>query len=216
MITAALNAWMHLQAAWPNISLVLGLLWLLYVLLLSAWILLQKREPIATLSWLLSLILLPYIGFLIYHFLGPTRIKRQNLKRSKARAGLMPLTEANLADNADALMRLNAAASGFAPSSAVQVDLLVNGAATYDALERAFDAASHHIHLEYYIFEPDITGTRIRDALVRQAVRGIEVRLLLDRLGSKKIGEAFLRPLRDAGVEIAFFHPFFLRRLWRP
>ena len=96
MISAALNAWMHLQAAWPNISLVLGLLWLLYVVLLSAWILLQKREPIATLSWLLSLILLPYIGFLIYHFLGPTRIKRQNLKRSKARAGLMPLTDANL------------------------------------------------------------------------------------------------------------------------
>jgi len=216
VITAALNAWMHLQAAWPNISLVLGLLWLLYMLLLSAWILLQKREPIATLSWLLSLILLPYIGFLIYHFLGPTRIKRQNLKRNKARAGLMPLTEANLADNADALMRLNVAASGFAPSSAVQVDLLVNGAATYDALERAFDAASHHIHLEYYIFEPDITGTRIRDALIRQAVRGIEVRLLLDRLGSKNIGESFLRPLRDAGVEIAFFHPFFLRRLWRP
>ena len=216
MITAALNAWMHLQAAWPNISLILGLLWLLYVLLLSAWILLQKREPIATLSWLLSLILLPYIGFLIYHFLGPTRIKRQNLKRSKARAGLMPLTEANLAANADALMRLCAAASGFAPSSAAQVDLLENGGATYDALERAFDEATHHIHLEYYIFEPDVTGTRIRDTLIRQAARGIEVRLLLDRLGSKNIGEKFLAPLRAAGAEIAFFHPFFLRKLWRP
>jgi len=148
VISAAVNAWMHLQAAWPNILLVLGLLWLVYVLLLSAWILLQKREPIATLSWLLSLILLPYIGFLIYHFLGPTRIKRQNLKRSKARAGLMPLTEANLADNADALMRLNAATCGLAPSSAQHVDLLENGAATYAALEQAFDAANHHIHLE--------------------------------------------------------------------
>ena len=84
--------WQQLQSIWPNISLVLGLLWLLYIALLGAWILLQKREPIATLSWLLCLALLPFIGFLIYHFLGPTRIKRQNLKRSKAKAGLMPLT----------------------------------------------------------------------------------------------------------------------------
>ena len=134
--------------------------------LLSAWILLQKREPIATLSWLLSLVLLPYIGFLIYHLLGPTRIKRQSLKRSKARAGLMPLSKANLPTNASDLMQLNAASSGFAPASAKQVDLLQNGASTYHALEQAFAAASHHIHVEYYIFEPDISGTRIRDALV--------------------------------------------------
>lgn len=208
--------WQQLQSIWPNISLVLGLLWLLYIALLGAWILLQKREPIATLSWLLCLALLPFIGFLIYHFLGPTRIKRQNLKRSKAKAGLMPLTEANLSGNASDLMRVSAAASGYAPASALSVDLLVNGIQTYDALLAAFARATHHIHLEYYIFEPDKTGARIRDALIEQARRGIRVRLLLDRLGSKNADEAFLRPLREAGAEIEFFHPYFFKRLWRP
>ena len=208
--------WYGLQAVWPNISLVLGLLWLLYVVVLSAWILLQKREPIATLSWLLSLVLLPYIGFLIYHLLGPTRITRQSLKRSKARAGLMPLTQANLPDNASALMQLNAASAGFAPASARQVELLQNGAATYAALEAAFAAATHHIHLEYYIFEPDTSGSRIRDALVRAAQRGVAVRLLLDRLGSKNINDRFLSPLREAGADIAFFHPFRFKHIWRP
>ncbi len=208
--------WQQLQAIWPNLSLALGLLWLLYIALLGAWILLQKREPIATLSWLLCLALLPFIGFLIYHFLGPTRIKRQNLKRSKAKAGLMPLTEANLSGNASELMRVSAAASGYAPGSAVSVELLVNGVQTYDALLAAFGRATHHIHLEYYIFEPDRTGTRIRDALIEQARRGIKVRLLLDRLGSKKADESFLRPLRDAGADIEFFHPYFFKRLWRP
>ena len=61
--------WQHLQALWPNLSLALGTLWLVYIVLLSAWILLQKREPIATLSWLLSLALLPVVGFLIYRYL---------------------------------------------------------------------------------------------------------------------------------------------------
>ena len=208
--------WQQLQVLWPNISLVLGLLWLLYIALLGAWILLQKREPIATLSWLLSLALLPFVGFVIYHFLGPTRIKRQNLKRSKARAGLMPLTEANLPGNASELMKATATACAYAPGSALQVELLVNGACTYDALLTAFAQARHHIHLEYYIFEPDQTGTRIRDGLVAQARRGVKVRLLLDRLGSKRVGEAFLQPLRDAGAEIAFFHPYFLKRIWQP
>ncbi|MBP6534931.1 MAG: PLDc N-terminal domain-containing protein, partial [Arenimonas sp.] len=166
--------WHELQDVWPNISLALGLLWLLYVIVLGIWILLQKREPAATISWLMSLALLPYIGFFIYHFLGPTRIKRQNLKRSKAKAGLMPLTKANLPDNASALMQLNAASCGFAPASAGHIELLQNGAATYAALESAIASAAHHIHLEYYIFEPDISGTRIRDALTHAARRGIE------------------------------------------
>ena len=212
-----LTSWWHgLQAVWPNISLLLGLLWLLYVIVLGIWILLQKREPIATLSWLLSLVLLPYVGFVIYHLLGPTRITRQSLKRSKAKAGLMPLTQANLPVNASALMQLNAASSGFAPASAGHVELLQNGAATYAALEKAIASAAHHIHLEYYIFEPDISGTRIRDALTEAARRGVEVRLLLDRLGSKHIDDAFLLPLREAGAETAFFHPMRFKHIWRP
>lgn len=211
-----LTAWQQLQLIWPHISLGLGLIWLVYIILLGAWILLQKREPIATLSWLLCLALLPFVGFLIYHFLGPTRIKRQNLKRSKAKAGLIPLTEANRSANASDLMQISAAASGYAPGNAEDVVLLINGAQTYDALIAAFEQATHHIHLEYYIFEPDHTGTRIRDALIEQAKRGIKVRILLDRLGSKNIKETFLRPLRQAGAEIDFFHPFFFKRLWRP
>ena len=210
------NGWQYLTSAWPHIALWLSILWLVYIAILSAWILLQKREPIATLSWLLSLSLLPFVGFLIYHFLGPTRIKRQNLKRSKAKAGLMPLTEANLSTDVNELMQLSAAASGFAPGSADSVQLLINGVQTYDALIAAFGQATHHIHLEYYIFEPDQTGTLIRDALIEQAKRGIKVRLLLDRLGSKNAKESFLLPLRQAGADIEFFHPFFFKRLWRP
>ena len=56
--------------------LVLG--WLAYLLLLGGWIVLQKREPVATLSWLLGLALLPYVGFLIYHVFGPQKIRRRS------------------------------------------------------------------------------------------------------------------------------------------
>ena len=62
----------YFETAWawlgelPALGLYLVLAWLAYVLGLSLWIILQKREPVATLSWVMSLALLPYVGFLIY------------------------------------------------------------------------------------------------------------------------------------------------------
>ena len=70
-----------LETVWstPNLRLYLVLLWLLYLIPLGIWIVLQKREPVATLSWLMALALLPYVGFLIYFLLGPQKITRQRL-----------------------------------------------------------------------------------------------------------------------------------------
>jgi cardiolipin synthase len=212
-------AWLlELQSPVPHLMLVLSLLWGAYLLVLAGWIVLQKREPIATLSWLLSLALLPIVGFLIYHFLGPQRIHRQRLRRLRARARLAYCDTDEACGDCSALMRLGTASSGFAPSSATAVQLLCDGAATYDALLAAVAAAKSHVHLEYYIFEPDRTGTRVRDALCERARAGMRVRLLLDALGSARLSAAFLAPLRAAGAEVRFFHDtrLRLRRLWRP
>ena len=66
----------------PNLGVYLWIGWACYLLGLGGWIILQKREPAATLSWLISLAALPYIGFVIYYFLGPQRIQRQRLRRT--------------------------------------------------------------------------------------------------------------------------------------
>ena len=54
---------------------------------LSVWIVMQKRSPVSTMSWILSLALLPFAGFVIYYFLGPQRLKKQRIKRLRSRAG---------------------------------------------------------------------------------------------------------------------------------
>ena len=211
-------AWLDsLTAPIPHLNLALSLLWGAYLLLLAGWIVLQKREPIATLSWLLALALLPIVGFLIYHFLGPQRIRRQRLKRLRSRARLdATRAAANAALECSPTMRLVRASTGFPPSSAQTVRLLRDGGATYDALIEAIGQAQHHVHVEYYIFEPDRTGARLRDALIERAGKGVQVRVLMDAIGSAHMREAFLAPLRAAGAEIAWFHRFRLRRLWRP
>jgi cardiolipin synthase len=203
-----------LRLDWP---LWLGLLWAAYLFWLAGWIVLQKREPVATLSWIMSLALLPILGLLIYHLFGPTRIRRHRLKRKRARSRVEEIQPGpRLADEPSMLMRLGQGSSGFPPSSSERVQLLSDGAATFDALVEAIASARFHVHVEYYIFDPDRTGSRIRDALVERARAGVQVRLLVDALGSAGLGREFLAPLREAGAEIAFFHRFRLQRLWRP
>ena len=79
----------------------------------------------------------------------------------------------------------------------------------------AIREARHHVHLEYYIFEPDRIGTALRDPLV-EGRAGVVVRLLVDALGSKRLGRRFMAPLRAAGVQVGLFHDARICRRLRP
>nr|WP_235893639.1 cardiolipin synthase [Lysobacter lacus] len=190
--------------------------WVVYLVGLGLWIVLQKREPVATLAWLISLAVLPYVGFAVYYWFGPQRIRRQRLRRGRARARL-PLSGAGTVDClTHELARLGQATTRLPASSATDVQLLIDGGATYEALLGAIALATDHVHLEYYIFEPDRTGTRVRDALIERAAAGVKVRLLVDAVGSSRMGRGFLAPLIDAGGEVAWFHRMLTpwRRKW--
>jgi cardiolipin synthase len=214
MLDALHIAWLWLHR-FDHFTLVLTLGWIGYLVWLGGWIVLQKRAPAATLSWLFGLALLPYVGFLVYYVFGPQRIKRQRLRRARNRAGMTGIEDAGAVDGAAELARLAQATTGLAPTTATQAVLLVDGAATYDALLAAVRDARHHVHLEYYIFAADVTGAALRDALVERARNGVAVRLLLDAVGSSSCPDRFFAPLLAAGGELAWFHPMRLRRIWK-
>jgi cardiolipin synthase len=207
------QAWNAVLAI-PHLGAYLAAGWIAYLVLLGGWIVLQKREPVATLSWLMGLAFLPYLGFLIYHVFGPQRIERQTLRRARHRVSLSgPPGTGGHADAAE-LARLAQASTGLAGTSARDVRLLVDGAAKYEALLADIRAATRHVHLEYYIYEPDRTGKALRDALVERARAGVKVRLLLDAVGSAA-ARRFFGPLLEAGGELAWFHPLRFGRVWQ-
>lgn len=202
----------------------LSLAWSGYIAVLSVWIVMQKRAPVSTMSWILSLALLPFAGFVIYYFLGPQRLKKQRLKRLRSRAiAQAPADVATLREAAERappalrqMAALGTAACGLPVSSATAADLLSGGASTFDAIFEAIGSARDHIHLEYYIFEPDTIGTALRELLVERARAGVTVRLLLDALGSKRIGRRFMAPMLAAGIQVALFHDTRIGRRLRP
>ena len=208
------EAWAAVVAI-PHLGLYLAAVWAAYLVVLGGWIVLQKREPVATLSWLMGLALLPYLGFLVYHVFGPQKIRRQRLRRARSRDAMASdPPEPEHADAAE-LARLAHATTGLRAGTASDVRLLVDGAAKYAALLEDVRAARHHVHLEYYIYEPDRSGTALRDALVERARAGVRVRLLLDAVGSARARRRFFAPLLEAGGELAWFHPMRFGHVWR-
>lgn len=196
----------------------LAILEIVYVVVLSAWIIHEKRQPLATLAWVLSLAALPVVGFVVYFFLGPQRLKRVRSRRAVAldrvRASLPDLRTLDessmgqkVAPRSRQLMAL-ALNNGQSPLSAGNdVRVLRNGTETFPALEEAIRGAKHHVHLEYYIWNPDTVGARLRDLLVERARAGVQVRVLVDALGSRDAGERFFAPLIAAGGEFGAFNP---------
>lgn len=67
--------------------------------------------------------------------------------------------------------------------------------------------ATHHIHLQSYIFEDDRTGLYFKDLLVKKASQGVEVKVLVDGVGSFFLKEPIINEMREAGVEVIVFSP---------
>ncbi len=207
-----------LQSLWsgfwsiPHIRVWLTVVWVVYLVGMGIWIVLQKREPAATLSWLVSLAALPVVGFVVYYIFGPQKISRHRARRRKHH---VVLPRATGDDESQELHALAQATTGLAPTTARAVRLLVDGGAKYPALLQDIAQARNHVHLEYYIYNPDRTGTALRDALAERARAGVRVRLLLDAMGSKQCTRRFFAPLLDAGGELAWFHPAQPWTLWK-
>ncbi len=202
-----------------------GWAWTASSIFVTTWVILQRKSPVSTLAWIVVLNLLPVIGLLIYAWFGPRRVKRQRLKRWHQKALLMSREDrialraeyANVPIWAQQHSELIDATCGIPMSSARDIDILASGGATLEALLREIGQARQHVHLKYYIFEPDQTGTRLLRALAEKASAGLPVRLLVDAIGSARLlarrHRGLLDALRAAGGEIAVFHPTRIDRL---
>ncbi len=200
--------------------------WLIYTLAASVWvaisaviIVLQRRPAVSTIAWLLVLVFLPILGLVIYWLIGPLRLERKKRRREVSKRivdeGLRGLAALDADSEHHQLAMVSIGVGGSPPFGAESVAIYLDGASTYAAILEAIASARDHIHLEYYIWEPDTIGTRLRDALVERAKAGVQVRMLVDGTGSNKLGKKFLRPLVEAGVAVSWFNPVRLRTIRR-
>lgn len=96
-----------------------------------------------------------------------------------------------------------------------RVEVMSSGAEFYPAMRDAILAATASVNLEAYIFEPGHAADMLIAAMTERARAGVEVRLVLDALGSRAMRGAPLARLESAGCQVEFYQPVTWYRLHR-
>lgn len=181
---------------------------------------LNKRDVRAAIGWTSLAWLAPFLGSLAYLVLGINRINR-----AATRLGLSEFMsetpkfepseqELSLKQNAleqfpnfAGLVQAGETLTGKPLLPGNRVRCLQDGDEAYPAMISAIDNATLSVGLLSYIFDSDRAGEQFFDALVRAKDRGVQVRVLVDDIGTRYSKENMVKRLNDAGVDAASFLP---------
>jgi cardiolipin synthase A/B len=176
-------------------------------------ILLYKRNVGTSISWMGIAWLSPFIGGALYFALGVNRVKRRAQRLRRERSHLFLVDEvAPDAPDAGPLTPLEYAIgrlTGLSAEADNAIQLLHNGDQAYPAMLSAIDAAKKSVGLCSYIFRDDAVGEAFIAALIRAHKRGVQVRVLIDGIGSGYFWSGTNSRLRQAGVPVdRFLHSY--------
>ena len=191
--------------------------WLTILHVLSAiavtfHVLIYKRDVRSAVGWMGLAWLSPVIGSVLYALFGVNRVQRKATRILRRRRALHQHVYEEGAARGDYLAPLQIAVGRIThrPTQAGNaVKLLRNGDDAYPAMLAAIGAAKSSIALSSYIFEDDAAGRQFIAALVAAQARAVEIRVILDGVGSGYIHAPAFARLRREGINVArFMHSF--------
>ena len=182
--------------SWPEFAGYAGLILVtaFQIYFLGRAILRPHREPSARIAWVL--VLLPAIGVLLYVLFGETNVGvsharryRRIMRRMRAMYPVEPGDPRLDRPRPEHrhLFRLAHSINGFVPVSGHKAELLADADSMIERLVADIDAARETVHLLFYIWLADATGLKVAEAAMRAARRGVNVRVLADDLGSRRV-----------------------------
>lgn len=86
------------------------------------------------------------------------------------------------------------------------IELFIYGGKLFTDLFTEIEAAKQHIHILFYIVKNDQISLKFFSLLEKKALEGVEVRLLVDRIGGKHISNKQISALKNSGAMFAFCH----------
>jgi cardiolipin synthase A/B len=177
--------------------------------------LMSTRTAPGAVAWIVSLNTFPYVSVPAYWVFGANRFNGYVIGRRQGDSRLhrklsqkMSLVEHYVAPfppsnrNFQVLERL----AKMPLLSGNNVELLVDGEATFANIFAGIDAAEHYLLVQFYIVRDDVLGRELKHRLMARAREGVKVYFLYDEIGSYLLPRRYLDDLRDAGVLVRSFH----------
>ena len=164
-------------------------------------LLLENRNPVKSLSWILVLVFLPLIGIILYLIIGQNYRKQKIISKKSLRNqtanpsftfDIQGGENSPLYSNHLQLIRLlhkNNEAQAYPDN---KIDIYADGVSTFEAMFEAIESAQNHIHIEFFIFEDDRISNKMRELLVKKAGQGVRVRMIYDYFGSFVLSAKYL------------------------
>ncbi|MBI9098310.1 MAG: cardiolipin synthase [Spirochaetaceae bacterium] len=183
----------------------------------------ESKSSESTISWLLVIFLLQWIGVLFYILLGinwkkgrivhqkpedffgkylSDPLKRQELFLTNA------LENDSSEKNNDTIKTIRLLMNGNNSILTLnnRLKLYFEGRDAFEDIIRDLERAEDSIHMEFFIWRSDILGQKIKNILIKKALEGVDVKLIFDGLGSfGKISFKYRRELKESGIQYKYF-----------
>ncbi len=218
------------SAEFENFRNVLKILFYIYMISIAIGVFLSPKNPSSIISWLMVFVAFPFWGFLMYLFFGRSFNKSISAKRKakfrtqqfrtniRAQKGSVKNeVEVNkIMKEYKRLIMLLLNNSESLVYNYNESEIFSDGYQLFDSLIQDILSAKHSINLEYFIIKSDETGNILKDALIKKARDGVEVRILYDGVGSFRLDKEYINELKShENVKIEPFSPVILPSISR-
>ena len=195
-------------------------LYIINALLIITVIFNERKAPSAILAWVMILTFVPVVGFVFYLVFNQNFSRRKMNKMSEKEEQTMSNALKKQTEIMDAnayefnckstekwkhLIKLNQTYGKSYYTQNNNIELFTDGSDMLESLLKDIKAAKETINIEYYIIKRDKIGRRFIEALTEKAKEGVEVRLLMDALGSRTITKGIVKDLIAAGGKVGYF-----------
>ncbi len=186
--------------SWHGLMSAIGLL----VYALGSHALNQRRHPAAAVAWVMVIVLLPEIGVPLYLLFGTRKLPKARRDRPQAVLDEVP------AEVVPAWVQRLSAAMSLPPARGyARLAVHADGHAARVALFETVASARSRLDVSTFILGRDTFGDQFLALLEQRARAGVQVRLLVDGMGTWMGGRHDFSAARAAGVQVAQFMPPF-------
>ena len=192
----------------------------------STVIFLERKNPSATLAWIMVIFFLPAIGIFLYFMMSnkvvSKRVTRLNVEDEAFIHGSLASQMLEMADDRyhftskktrlwEDMIRLHQILGKAYYTQDNNIDIITDGNEMFDTLIKDIRNAKNSIYLVYFIIKPDEVGRKLLRVLSEKAKEGLDIKVIGDGLGCRRLTKRMLRPLRKAGGRFVWFLPIKLK-----
>lgn len=202
-----------------NIQTILYAVTVLYWIAVIIALVAEDRDPSTTLAWILILCALPYVGLVLYYFLGrdwagiTAKSKWLRARESIRRPFMQKIWEINAPEVEDFYAKKGLSVSHeiahsiwaqtkVAPLVARDIEIFPKGEDYFPRLLEDLRSAKETINMQYFIWEEDELTDKIVNILMDRLDAGVEIRILNDFIGNITYSKKGLKKLKSAGAQV--------------